>query len=370
MDLQLPGAYRVLGVVLAPDGSPAAGATVSARPLSGARSVGSKAGLDPEGLGKGRFELLLSRPGEYLVAAHAPGMAHSEFQRVVLADDGPAQDVTLRLQPLGSLEGRVLDPAGEPRPGLELKVNRQVPGAIAWAHDEDALLARTDEHGQFRVEGVQPSSKYTFTFAPNPEHPTLLQRVRDIEGWRKDAVLHLDPAIVSPASVTGRVLDGATGLPMTRFEVTVRKLRERGHSSGRPSAFTAEDGRFELGGLVRGQRYALQVEVDGRQVVVCPEWLAEGEHQVEVVFPEQAAVECVVWTRDGAPAEETLVRFVPTGDISNSVRGRTDEAGRVLVSLDPGTYSVHAGVPAGVRPDPQTVEVRAGERRRVDVQLN
>jgi RNA polymerase sigma-70 factor (ECF subfamily) len=369
VDLQLPGAYRVLGIVLQPDGSPAVQGTVRARSVSGAQSKVRSANLDPEEFGKGRFEVLMTKPGEYIVTAHAPGMAHSEVQRVVLDDDGRTHDVTLRLQPLGSLEGRVLDPEGEPRPGLEMKVNRQQPGATAWVPREEALLTRTDAKGVFRVEGVQPSSKYTFTFAPNPDHPNLLQRVRNIEGWRKDAELHLDPALVHPASVTGRVLDGATGRPMTRFEVTTRKIRERGHASGRPAVFSAEDGRFELGGLERGLRYALQVEVDGRQAVVCPEWTAEGEHHVEIVFPEQAAVECMVWTRDGAPASETLLSFVPTEDRTDSARGRTDEEGTVVVLLDPGSYQVHALVSAGIRPEPQTVEVQAGERRRVDVQL-
>jgi protocatechuate 3,4-dioxygenase beta subunit len=368
-DLQLPGAFRVVGVVHAPDGSPPVRGEVRvtpAPPESGRRRM---APVDTRGGEVGRFEVLLTRPGEYFVAAHAPGLAHSAFERVVLDADRPVADVTLRLQHHGQLAGQALEPDGSPRAGLDLRVNRQRPGEIGWELREPALLARTAADGTFRVEGVQPSSKYTFTFAPNPEQPEMLQRVRDVQGGCDDVVLRLDAALLSPARVTGEVLDGATGDPLPRFEVTVREVRDYGFVSGAPSAFVTEDGRFEIASLVRAARYDLQVSVEGRQTMTCPQWTAEADHHVQVVFPEPGTVECRVWDRNGAPVTGTAVRFVPEGGGFDSVAARTDEQGAVEVSLAPATYAVHVAVPAGVRPPPSDLEVRPGTRQRMDVHL-
>ncbi len=371
VDLVLPGGFRVLGMVLTPDGG--------AAPEGGVRILSAldnrprrRVELEAERFGKGRFEAMLSAPGEFLVVAHAPGWGNSKPHRVALDPDHPMDDITLRLEPLVTLEGRVLDPGGEPCPGLDLQVNRQRINSTGWASDEEALHVRTDAVGGFVVEGVQSSSRYTFTFAPNPDQPDLLQRVRGIEGGRRDVELRLDPDLVKATSVSGRVLDGAGGAPVLSFEVSLMKVMPDGHSSRNPQSFTSEDGHFEISGLVRGQVYLLRIDTEGRQAVVCPEWTADGPHSVEIVLPEPASLECVVWTRDGVPAPEVTLSLMPQGEkrrLLGGVRATTDKLGVATLGVGPGDYKLHALVPSAMKPEAIEVELYAGGRQRVDVHL-
>ena len=67
----------------------------------------------------------------------------------------PTELLTVKLEPCGSVSGRVLDTDGEPVPGLKLHV---MTTAFYWGGEEHS--ATTDKDGRFRAEGILPGQEY------------------------------------------------------------------------------------------------------------------------------------------------------------------------------------------------------------------
>src|SRR5205823_6428780 len=77
------------------------------------------------------------------------------YQEIRGDEKGP---LTVKLQPLGSASGRVVDKDGQPIAGLLLSVNRLRligPGGVQ---------VKTDKEGRFRAEGLVPGQKYILSW--------------------------------------------------------------------------------------------------------------------------------------------------------------------------------------------------------------
>src|SRR5262249_4483538 len=82
------------------------------------------------------------------------------------------EPVTVRLEPLGAVAGRVLDSAGKPRAGLKVAVMHSVeqkdykglPLELIFDYPSWTKLidgeATTDDQGRFHIEGLVPGLKY------------------------------------------------------------------------------------------------------------------------------------------------------------------------------------------------------------------
>jgi protocatechuate 3,4-dioxygenase beta subunit len=152
---------RISGRVLAPDGSPVRGATVSAQDprwvpgdlvfddLPAPRPCPrSEPSLETSTDAEGRFTLEPLRPGRYDVSATATGSAKSGSGRHLALHMGEElTGVEIRLSPGAVVRGRVVTPAGGPVAGAQV------------SSPDDRASTRTDAQGAYRLTGVSPGRR-------------------------------------------------------------------------------------------------------------------------------------------------------------------------------------------------------------------
>jgi RNA polymerase sigma factor (sigma-70 family) len=151
-DVALDRGRSVKGTVLGADG----------KPLAGARAFGlaafnswadpplTEAGFTVSKLTRGEHRLLLFAHGEKRLAGHA--------------EVGPdtAGPLTVRLEPWGTLTGRVLKPDGEPLRGVEVSLSaRATPDGLG--HSVLPRRVEPGPDGAFRIEGLAPGLTYSLS---------------------------------------------------------------------------------------------------------------------------------------------------------------------------------------------------------------
>ena len=161
-------------VVAASDGAPVRRATVLLRP---GRLLG-----DPAVPGRGAYVTQTDTAGRFSIANIVPGSyecvaAHSGFE--AQPPDGtaapvhltigpqPVEGLVLKLMPLGTISGRVLDTEGQPLPDVDVFALES-----AWTPRGKGVAPRlrvsTDDRGEFRLFGLYPGVYYLFASPPPP----------------------------------------------------------------------------------------------------------------------------------------------------------------------------------------------------------
>ena len=147
------------------------------------------------------------------------------------------------------LRGRVVDEDGKPLARARVRVMPSLHllnAAVAYP----AVLreTRTDEEGRFALDDL-----------PGPLAAVNLRC--DCRAPERDEEMEVDRdvelVIRSPGTIRGVVVDGATGEPVTSFQVKSRSMWPSNIS------FTASDGRFEVKDLGRDQPVDVVVEAEG-----------------------------------------------------------------------------------------------------------
>ncbi len=202
----------------------------------------------------------------------APGYLRSQPIEVQLADDG-RPGPTLPLEPAAAIEGKVVDPDGEPVPGaaLELEVRRPESGRMRIEIGRQALTPRavSGPGGAFRLGPVDPGESYVVKvlaagFAPGEAAVGGLEPYRTRSGLR----IELDRG----RGVTGRVVDSSGG-PLREAEVALTlhrpqagrgmlRMTQPDSAPAEHRATTDGEGRFHVGGL-RAGKYDLAVRRTG-----------------------------------------------------------------------------------------------------------
>ena len=121
----------------------------------------------------GGFTIPNMKPGDYLVAATAPGYVQRYFGQTT--DDMPevsvnvapgqrAQPIDVRLERAGSVGGRILSDAGEGLAGVEVELLRRsyLPGG---ARPVAVAFAQTEGGGTYRFKNVTPGEYYVRAYA-------------------------------------------------------------------------------------------------------------------------------------------------------------------------------------------------------------
>jgi protocatechuate 3,4-dioxygenase beta subunit len=250
------------------------------RPLSRAlvnltsadRSLAKTAFTDADG----RFEFSGVPPGRYSVVASAGDHRSTHLSRAYGQSDsddplaGPPvsvltlaaaerrTDIDIALRRALGIEGRVVDPAGRPMAGVEVRlagIARGVPGVSSQS---------TDDRGEYRLYGIRPGRYRVCAQPPNtpflPETSSRLVRTchpAAVEEFAAaDVVLGADDAVGidvqmqrrDVVSVSGTVYD-ANGQAAAGASVQVRALSDDGVSQ-HDSADS--DGHYRLWGLLPG----------------------------------------------------------------------------------------------------------------------
>ena len=232
---------EVRGVVLGPDGHPAAGARVL---LAGHLWPRDFPDTETTTDAAGRFRYLLRPGGDHgpgVVLASAPGCA------LAWASVRPDQEVTIRLggKPV-DLTGRTVDPAGRPVAGVQIRVTElgldnqsERQGLLSTS---PFLTATSGADGTFALPGFPPGLPLTYRVT-TPGYA-------DMEGSATAGQADLQLSLAPEAVLEGRVLfDGrpAAGVWVMSYR------REEFSDIHRISAITGADGTYRLDHLAAGE---------------------------------------------------------------------------------------------------------------------
>lgn len=356
--VELHRAARVSGVVLLPDGAPAAEAHVLALPPrdDGRVAWGAPTACDA----RGRFALELPFVGQGRIAARAAGHADSA---ALALDVGPGElraDVTLELRTAGAIRCRVLDEDGGPLPGARV-LGQERRGAAVWERTSDA-------RGTLAVRDLPAGTYDVVAELHTQDTRRAVQAVVELApGATAEVVLSLAPA--APIVLAGYVHRG--GAPLARGVAQVDC------ESGREFGATAEvrDGVFEvtLDGAGTYRVSVLLGESRGVWIQRVAVSLVE-RFELDVALPG-GALSGTVRGLDGAPRPGVGVALAPdveSGDLSAEVsygEQSTDADGRFrFTDLRAGRYELTAptggeGVGEYARVTLAGLDVRADEER-------
>jgi protocatechuate 3,4-dioxygenase beta subunit len=194
-DIQFEVGKIVTGQIERPDG----------KPLPGAMAAGLSPVTDLNFHVFGRSPL---KTAEFIATGLPPGRpgalvffhAEEKLGKVQPLKDDETGPLTVRLEPLGTLTGRVLGPEGRPMVNVQVVVSlstrladyKGIPlelfvGGRGSLRERNRSTATTDTKGAFRIQGLIPGLKYELLIRQGEKN---LSKVRDVSA-RTDQVLDL-----------------------------------------------------------------------------------------------------------------------------------------------------------------------------------
>jgi hypothetical protein len=290
-------------VVRAGTAAPVRGAVVRAWVAKDAEETCLPATTDEEG----RFTLGAVPPGERVaVVAKTPGLF---AVRVLGTFEESPESLELVVGGGGTVEGRVIGPAGDPRagvtvwllkPGFPIPPRRQgghwvVEGG--YRHYLDFVLARvvTDKHGTFRFDGV-PVGMDRIAVAKLSENTEIESEIVRLE--QNGETVRCDVLLPRLAQVTVEVR-GDAGEILRRVQVDF--VRPRLWFDGRNQGAPDEEGRLVVPDVPPGD-WLVRAWIPGAEAVEHEVRLVPGEARTLVFAPEEGAVlEGVVVDPAGKP---------------------------------------------------------------------
>jgi RNA polymerase sigma factor (sigma-70 family) len=371
VDLVLPEAAAMEGMVTGVDGRPLAGARLSVRAVE--KSGGDGAALyGPERWAysgaDGAFRLrgLASGPSE--LRARALGHAPKLIEGLELAPGILRLDITLEREAV--LEGRVADSAGLPLAGVEVHafLDGELPGS--GSDDLSEFARRMSLWSATGMASARTGADGRWRIASLPEAPlAILARAAGFEPAVASGVLPGRPApelVLARYSVLrGLVLASDDRRPVARFQVEVINKERReplrrtsgfsDHRLGSEGELVFKDpfGRFHFDGLRPGE-YEIAVLAPGFLPRLQDVALVAGEEvPVEVLLERGGRVEGVVLDEEtGAPVAGAVIGYTSPRETLGTAafRGRflkdetlSGEDGSFAVDgLPQGSHSFHA----------------------------
>jgi hypothetical protein len=308
----------------------------------------------------GAFSILVP-PGEVTLLGSAPGRTPSSTRIHWVAPGAELRGVEIVMDQGAELAGRVVDAAGRPVPGAQVRARSDDAESA-----EPALAAAADQAGAFRLKALPPGQVVLQAEAAgHAPSASVVVTVSDQGAARQDVVLRL----AAPTTLRGRVIDergaGIAG-------AVVRALRPMSQVA-LPRATTDAQGGFALA-LGPGPVY-LAAEAPG--------FAPSRQLGVEVPGPEPiimlapgGTISGVV-TGPGEPLGHFTVHVMRHA-AQGSDGGDYWEQGTRVVSPDgsyrmtdlvPGRYSVTASAPGLAPVEQGDVMVAPGGETRVDLAL-
>jgi hypothetical protein len=248
-----PGA-TILGVVRdAETQLPVADVKVAARPAGGDDIAGTRTD------GDGRYALRGVPTGPIVVHVYSEGYV-DESARINVEASGQESSLSFALSTGATISGRITDAdTGLPLSRVDVTAERDSGGREAWG--------QTDADGVYTVRGVAPG---TYRVKARAEERGYIQQFHDnVIYWDQASLLHvvgteevhgIDFALKRGASISGRVIDGSTGLPVPNMEIHAGP-RDRDHLAWEN---TGQDGTYVLRGMPDG---LIEVTVQGQGYV-------------------------------------------------------------------------------------------------------
>jgi len=333
LTLTLGAAGGLEGRVTSSDGAAVPGAVLVA---SASGSEGTLGRATSDAAGGYRLEL---PPGQYDVAVGARGFSFTAHASLVVPP-GVWAPLDVRLQPsTAELEGRVLDPAGRPVPGAEVRAQRH-------ENEGEAHTTRADAQGAYFFQGLEPGPL------------RLHARKQGASGWVRRMTYvgtgtrqQVDLTLPDTGIVQGQVTRASGGPPS---EPAVVRAIPRGTEARLAFVETDAQGRYQLElpagvyqltAVLPGARFMYFQDDD--LAVTVPE---AGAVRQDLTLMDESGVHGTVLEPSGAPSPHAVVAAVQGGDLPFIARVRADEDG---------TFSLPTR-PAGAPPLEEVVAHQAG----------
>ncbi len=159
----------------------------------------------------GSFQVRSVPPGEYQFVVETAKDARLLSPSFPVDDAGPTEPIVINLGPgpEGYISGRVTDEAGKPLPGAGVEARAPNPVLVSWTV--------TDLEGRYRIGGLGPGSHFLVSASAAGYSEGF------VDGMQPSAV-DVDLVLGPAALLRGRVLDEATGAPLTEFHIFGRQL--------------------------------------------------------------------------------------------------------------------------------------------------
>lgn len=323
----LRSALPLAGVVVAPDGTPVAGAVV----MGEARDDRGFAETDADG----RFVLAAFGPGR--IALYADGGEHGVREMTGLAlprrEDEPLR---LVLGPPRFLSGRVLDQTSR----------RPVAGAVVEVPGSRRTWVRAGADGVFTIRPAPRGDLRLIAIAPR--YAAGVRQVPAAEAGARPVDVFLRPA----ATLSGRIVDEQRR-PVAGVRLRTYDAGNRGFALPPPSTVSAEDGSFTLRRVPAAETLrVLTSHADFEPLALSNLGLKPGETRTGLALTlRRGAVVTGVVSAGGAPLAGARVTVSPgrsaygtpprslSGPALNWQRTTTAADGRFrLAGLSPGDY--------------------------------
>jgi protocatechuate 3,4-dioxygenase beta subunit len=261
--------------------------------------------------------------GNYLVEARATGYVTRTLGPVPLGEGATVLDFVLDRG--GILKGRVVDNEGKPLAGIEVVAFTDVRTSGDRQFPPDDSMASIGAQGRTSAK-TDASGNYELTLLPEGEF-CLLARAAGYDRTTISSAIPDRPVpdmVLTPlAQLSGRTVDGATGMPVPRYEVRFEKERmdRSGTYSEEPGLrrqVEERDGRFETS-LEAGD-YIVKVNARDYLSWSRPIHLAPGQDlAIEAALGQGGRIEGRVRTREGRPVADAkiLIQKAPDAQSGN-----------------------------------------------------
>lgn len=211
----------------------------------------------------GRYVLQGLAPGRYRIEAETRNqqgyvrenyddqLSWTDANIVTVVGSEAIEGIDFGLKKGGTITGRVTDAAtGLPIAGMKI--------AAAGVSSDHYSSTRTNGDGKYVLMGIPPGAYRIQTRTIGDEQDYIQETYDNRLSWDdgdlvtvegKQSVAGIDFSLSRGTTISGRVVDADTGLPVAKIEVRVRNI-EDGYPE--PRARTGPDGRYEITGIAPG----------------------------------------------------------------------------------------------------------------------
>ncbi|MES2462534.1 MAG: carboxypeptidase regulatory-like domain-containing protein [Armatimonadota bacterium] len=349
-------ADTVTGKVVGPDGKPVAGAKIFANFYSptAAGRLDSKTLISDV---SGAFSLDVSpfpnqkekNPAVAIVYAAAPGFGLAQAMLTLNSGEGN----TIRLEKGIAVRGKVVDSAGEPVAGVEVRLwsvylggSRGSGSNYLWLRDDFGLdlkiTAKTDAKGVWTMADIPATAVHANVALADPKYVQVASEI-------PVGAANPKPLVALPAAVLVGKVVGSDGKPRAGINVSARP---ENYGQGTGSARTAADGSYRIAGLPTG---AFTVWVNAPMRLVSgatkpSEEVAAPLRQVSITAGKETTVPNLVLLQgglvegsvtdavDGKPLSGVTVSVMDSMGAYGDVISSSGPDGRFALRLPPGKH--------------------------------
>lgn len=344
----------ITGKVLSPSGRPMLYAALTVEGLPRYSTAKLDGSFEIDGLGK----------GAYTVYAAAPGYSPAVARNVPAG----TRDLTLRLENLAILRGRVIDAtANAPLDAFTVEYTSTSQLMEVASPGLNGTQTFTDAKGEFRIEGM--STLPTVLRVRANGYAMWETQLEGLVGGQENEIL---AELERGATIRGFVHDAA-GQPLGQVQIQM-STTQPGYPVAEAAAVTTADGAFELRDVTPGEELRLVASREGfapSVVTVTPE--AGGVTPADVLLEEGGSLRIRAF-QNGRKAQEFSVHVYDETGAGYGNRGDiARENGEYLyTSLPAGELTVTVSLEQGdtYLNRGETVSIVSGQETLLDVEFS